>query len=96
MVLATLLVEDNPKLRAALKRGLELTGQVRVVGGLDEAIDHIDRHSTGHSEAILTSDPAAADRRATCSTSGKRQYGANNRKAFHETRDAASPAHATP
>ncbi len=34
---------------------------VRVVGGLDEAIEHIDRHSTGHSEAILTSDPAAAE-----------------------------------
>jgi glutamate-5-semialdehyde dehydrogenase len=34
---------------------------VRVVGGPDEAIEHIDRHSTGHSEAILTSDPAAAE-----------------------------------
>jgi len=34
---------------------------VRVVGGLDEAIEHIDHHSTGHSEAILTSDRAAAE-----------------------------------
>ncbi|HEY3229830.1 MAG TPA: glutamate-5-semialdehyde dehydrogenase, partial [Roseiflexaceae bacterium] len=34
---------------------------VRVVGGLEQAIEHIDRHSTGHSEAILTSDPAAAE-----------------------------------
>ena len=27
---------------------------VRVVDGIDEAIDHIDRHGSGHSEAILT------------------------------------------
>ncbi|HEY1827149.1 MAG TPA: glutamate-5-semialdehyde dehydrogenase [Acidimicrobiales bacterium] len=35
---------------------------VRVVGGIDEAIDHITRYSSGHSEAIVTSDVAAADR----------------------------------
>ncbi len=34
---------------------------VKVVGSLEEAIDHIARHSTGHSEAILTQDPAAAE-----------------------------------
>ena len=35
---------------------------IRVVDSLDEAIAHIARHSTGHSEAILTRDPASADR----------------------------------
>ena len=35
---------------------------VKVVEDLDEAIAHIAAHSTGHSEAIITSDPAAADR----------------------------------
>lgn len=34
---------------------------VKVVSGLQEAIDHIAAHSTGHSEAIVTSDPAAAE-----------------------------------
>ena len=35
---------------------------VKVVSSLDEAIDHIARHSTGHSDAIITRDDAAADR----------------------------------
>lgn len=35
---------------------------VKVVGDVDEAIDHIARHSTGHSEAIVTSDDMAAQR----------------------------------
>lgn len=34
---------------------------VHIVGGLEEAIEHITEHSTGHSEAILTSDTAAAE-----------------------------------
>ena len=34
---------------------------VKVVGGVQEAIAHIAAHSTGHSEAIITSDKAAAD-----------------------------------
>jgi glutamate-5-semialdehyde dehydrogenase len=34
---------------------------VRVVGGMDEAIDHIARYGTGHTEAILCEDPAAAE-----------------------------------
>ena len=34
---------------------------VGVVGSLQEATAHIAAHSTGHSEAILTEDPAAAD-----------------------------------
>ena len=33
---------------------------VGVVDSLDEAIDHINTHSTGHSEAIITADEAAA------------------------------------
>jgi glutamate-5-semialdehyde dehydrogenase len=35
---------------------------VKVVGGVDEAIRHINRHGTRHSEAIVTSDPAHAKR----------------------------------
>ncbi|MBR7040557.1 MAG: glutamate-5-semialdehyde dehydrogenase [Clostridia bacterium] len=35
---------------------------VRVVGGVDEAIEHISRHSTGHSDAIITRDASAAER----------------------------------
>jgi glutamate-5-semialdehyde dehydrogenase len=41
---------------------LDLVATVRVVDDLDEAIDHINRHSSGHSEAIVTSDVAAAER----------------------------------
>ena len=33
---------------------------VKVVESLDEALAHIAAHSTGHSEAIITADPAAA------------------------------------
>jgi glutamate-5-semialdehyde dehydrogenase len=35
---------------------------VRVVDGLDQALDHIAEHSTSHSDAILTNDAAAAAR----------------------------------
>jgi glutamate-5-semialdehyde dehydrogenase len=38
---------------------------VAVVGSLDEAIEHIARHGSGHSEAIVTRDLAAADRFTT-------------------------------
>ena len=34
---------------------------VRVVGGVKEAVGHISAHSTGHSDAIVTSDPSAAE-----------------------------------
>lgn len=34
---------------------------VAVVDGVQQAAEHIAQHSTGHSEAILTGDPAAAD-----------------------------------
>ena len=35
---------------------------VKVVGSVEEAMDHIARHSTGHSEAIVTGDEEAARR----------------------------------
>ena len=35
---------------------------IRVVDSLDEALRHIARHSTGHSESIITQDHAAAER----------------------------------
>ena len=41
---------------------LDLKLAVKVVGSLDEAIDHITRFGSGHSEAIVTTDLAAADR----------------------------------
>ena len=41
---------------------LDLRMAVREVGSLEEAIAHIERYGTGHSEAIVTSDAAAATR----------------------------------
>jgi len=41
---------------------LDLKLAVRVVASLDEAIDHIARYGTGHSEAIVTTDLLASDR----------------------------------
>lgn len=41
---------------------LDLKMSVRVVTDLDEAIAHVNETSTGHSEAIITRDIAAADR----------------------------------
>jgi glutamate-5-semialdehyde dehydrogenase len=35
---------------------------VRIVSGLDEAVDHIRRHGSGHTECIVTEDAAAAAR----------------------------------
>ena len=35
---------------------------VRVVGSVEEAIEHIGRHSTGHSDCIVTRDRAAAEK----------------------------------
>ncbi len=40
---------------------LTLDLAARVVDGIDEAIDHIRRHTTGHSETIVTGDRRAAD-----------------------------------
>ena len=41
---------------------LDLKLSVRVVDSLDEAIDHVNRFSSGHSEAIVTNDLVSADR----------------------------------
>jgi glutamate-5-semialdehyde dehydrogenase len=41
---------------------LDLTLAVRVVDSLDDAIDHIARYGSGHSEAIVTDSVEAADR----------------------------------
>lgn len=38
------------------KEFLALVAAIRVVESLDEALDHIERHGSGHSEAILTED----------------------------------------
>ena len=41
---------------------LDLKMSVAVVDGVDDAIDHIARYGSGHSEAIVTTDIATADR----------------------------------
>ncbi len=41
---------------------LDLIASVAVVDSLDEAMDHIARYGSGHSEAIVTEDPLAAER----------------------------------
>jgi glutamate-5-semialdehyde dehydrogenase len=41
---------------------LDLKMSVKVVSGIDEAIDHINRYGTKHSEAIVTDDYEAAKR----------------------------------
>lgn len=41
---------------------LDLTLAIRIVGGLDEALGHIARYGTGHSEAIVTRDYGRARR----------------------------------
>ena len=40
---------------------LSLTAGVRVVDSLDEALEHIDKYGSGHSEAIVTEDYASGD-----------------------------------
>jgi glutamate-5-semialdehyde dehydrogenase len=44
------------------KEFLSLVAAVRVVGSLDEALEHIRHYGSGHSEAIVTSDDRAAGR----------------------------------
>lgn len=39
---------------------------VRVVDSLDDALDHIAKYSTGHSESIITADYAAAEKFTAC------------------------------
>ena len=40
----------------------DLTVAVRVVGSLDEAVAHINRHGSRHTDAIVTEDESARDR----------------------------------
>ena len=44
------------------KEFLSLVAAVKVVASLDEALEHIRRHGSGHSEAIVTGDAQAASR----------------------------------
>ena len=44
------------------KEFLSLTAAIRVVDSLDEALKHIERYGSGHSEAIITEDYSAAMR----------------------------------
>ncbi len=44
------------------KEFLALVAAIKVVGSLDEALDHIARYGTGHSDAIVTEDYSAATR----------------------------------
>ena len=44
---------------------LSLDLAVKIVADIDEAIDHIRRHTTGHSETVVTESRAAADRFVT-------------------------------
>lgn len=41
---------------------LDLTLSVKIVKGIDEAIDHISQYGTGHSEAIITSNYGASEK----------------------------------
>ena len=41
---------------------LDLTLAVRVVDSMDQALEHIERHGSGHTEAIITEDYSAATR----------------------------------
>ncbi len=41
---------------------LDLILAVRIVSGMDEALDHIDRHGSNHTETIITSDYGRAQR----------------------------------
>jgi glutamate-5-semialdehyde dehydrogenase len=41
---------------------LDAVISIRVVGGVEEAIDHISRYGSGHTEAIVAEDPAAVAR----------------------------------
>ena len=41
---------------------LALVLAVKVVGSVEEAIDHVETYGSGHSEAILTRDTAAGPR----------------------------------
>jgi glutamate-5-semialdehyde dehydrogenase len=55
-------VHDNPTDEELRAEFLSLDIALAVVDGLDAAIDHINTYGTGHTEAIVTTDLAAAQR----------------------------------
>ena len=55
-------VHDNPTEEELRAEFLSLDIALAVVDGLDAAIDHINTYGTGHTEAIVTTDLAAAQR----------------------------------
>jgi glutamate-5-semialdehyde dehydrogenase len=55
-------VHDNPTETQLRAEFLSLDIAVAVVDGIDAAIDHINTYGTGHTEAIVTTDLAAAQR----------------------------------
>lgn len=55
-------VHDNPTEDELRAEFLSMDIAVAVVDGLDAAIDHINTYGTGHTEAIVTTDLAAAQR----------------------------------
>ena len=52
---------------------------IKVVSGVEEAIGHISEHSTGHSEAIITGDEAAAELFTKCVDSAALYVNASTR-----------------
>jgi glutamate-5-semialdehyde dehydrogenase len=52
---------------------------VKTVDSIDEAIEHINEHSTGHSEAIITNDKANADKFLQCIDSSSVYVNASTR-----------------
>jgi len=65
--MAILKAKPSLKLKAATdedwgKEFLSLVAAVKVVDSLDEALEHIERYGSGHSEAIVTEEDSAAKR----------------------------------
>ena len=80
---------------------LDLKLSVAVVDDLDDAIDHIARYGSGHSEAIVTRDLAAADRFTARSTpppwwSTPRPASSTARSSASGPRSASPPRSCTP
>jgi glutamate-5-semialdehyde dehydrogenase len=61
---------------------LDLVLSVKVVNGLDEAIEHINRHGSGHTDAIVTNDLGAARRFTAAVDSAAVMVNASTR--FHD------------
>jgi len=66
---ALAILKSNPSLKLVTatdedwgKEFLSLTAAVRVMDSVDEALEHIERYGSGHSEAIITGDYGAAMR----------------------------------